>query len=406
MKKFYFLLLLLFTVGFTNCTKEDAPDVPPIDPNEARPHAKTNRTVLAYLVGDMNLWYALEETVNKMEEGWDDDIDGTLLVYLDNSNHLTQFGQPVLLEITHDTTDMIVSKVVKTYEDQDAGNPNVIQTVLSDVVTLYPAESQGLIIGAHGNGWLPGIEAHSETKGLSGPDRYGSTLEIADLAKVLPVKYDFIIFHACNMSNAESVYQLRNKCDYIMASALPLPGYGYPYETIIPYLYTKPHADLYKAAKLSATDYSTNKDKNTFDGFTVAITKTSELENLATATSKLLESINMSYDEMRHTLNENKNLVDYYESILLDISGLYFLSENEDLKNTFKNAIDKAIIQFYFVPGDISEQEELIRIADYGSGLSFYLPILRNTPGLNQINTAFKNNYDWSKATGFDKDRK
>lgn len=98
-----------------------------------------------------------------------------------------------------------------------------MQTVLNDVVTLYPVESQGLIIGAHGNGWLPGIEAHSETKGLSGPDRYGSTLEIADLAKVLPVKYDFIIFHACNMSNAESVYQLRNKCDYIMASALLFP---------------------------------------------------------------------------------------------------------------------------------------------------------------------------------------
>lgn len=84
---------------------------------------------------------------------------------------------------------------------------------------------------------------------------------------------------------------------------------------------------MYKAAKLSATDYSTNKDKNTFDGFTVAITKNIRIGNLATATSKLLESINMSYDEMRHTLNENKNLVDYYESILLDISGLYFLSE-------------------------------------------------------------------------------
>lgn len=41
-------------------------DVPPIDPDEARPHAKTNRTVLAYLVGDMSLWYALEETVNQM----------------------------------------------------------------------------------------------------------------------------------------------------------------------------------------------------------------------------------------------------------------------------------------------------------------------------------------------------
>lgn len=407
MKQFYFLFLLLCTIGFTNCNKDDTSDVLIIDPDEVRPHVKTNRTVLAYLVGDMSLWNYLEESVNQMEEGWNDDTDGTLLVYLDNSNHLTQFGQPVLLEITHDTTDMIVSQVVKTYENQDAGDPNVMQAVLNDAITLYPADSQGLIIGAHGNGWIPEIKKSGETKGISGPDRYESTLEITDLAKILPVKYDFIIFHACNMSNAESVYQLRNKCDYIMASALPLPGYGYPYETIIPYLYTKPYADLYKASYLSAIDYYTDKDKNTFDGFTVAVTKTSELENLATATSKLLESIDMSYDEMRNLLDESDILINYYEPVLVDISGLYFLSENEELKNTFKKAIDAAIIQYYFVPGEDPEQEELMRkIKLYGSGLSFYLPILRDTPAFNQVNTAFKNNYDWSKATGFDKDRK
>lgn len=277
MKKIF---LMFLAIGLMGCNNDDDPA-----PGYIRPHEKTNRTVLAYLVGDINLWDCIEQSVNQLEAGWDDGIDGSLLVYLDNSEHLTQFGRPVLLEITHDTTDMIVSKVVKTYDDQDAGDPEVMRGVLNDALTLYPAKSHGLIIGTHGNGWLPELRDDGESKSLSGPERYQSTLEIADLARILPVKYEFIMFHACNMSNVETVYQLRNKCDFVMASALPLPGYGYPYEIIVPYLYTEPYADLYKAAKLSAYDYDTNKDKSMFDGFTVSVIKTSELENLAAATS-------------------------------------------------------------------------------------------------------------------------
>lgn len=397
---------MFLTIGLIGCGSDDDST-----PDYIRPHGKTHRTVLAYLVGDINLWFAIEESVNQLEEGWDDQLDGTLLVYLDNSAHLTQFGQPVLLEVAHDTTDMIVSKVVKVYDDQDAGDPNVMRGILNDAVTLYPAESHGLIIGTHGNGWLPEIkEEHSiDSKGLAGPERYGSSLEIADLARILPVRYDFIMFHACNMSNIETVYQLRDKCDFVVASALPLPGYGYPYETIVPYLYTKPHADLYKTAKLSAQDYDENKDKSSFGGFTVSVIQTSELGNVAAAVSGLLGSIDMSYDQMRAYLVDNKCLVNYYENVLLDIGGLYFLSSDDRLKTAFQDALHKAVVQYYFVPGEYGGEgnaELVSRIEEYGSGVSFYLPNLINTSTYNQVNTAFKNDYDWSKASGFDRDRK
>lgn len=421
MKKNLFLVCLAccYAFSFTNCSKDDMEDLPAPDPvptDTIAIHTRTNRTVLAYIIGDMNLWYSMEESLNLMEKGWDDTIDGSLLVYLDNSTHLTQFGQPVLLEITHDETDMIVSKVVKAYPDQDAGDPNIMQGVLNDAITLYPAESHGLIIGAHGNGWFPEITFDSNTKGLAGPERYASTLEIDALAKILPLKYDFILFHACNMVNVETAYQLRNKCEYLMGSVFALPSYAYPYDKIIPYFYTKPKADLYKSSLISYTEYET-RDPATFNQFSVEVIKTSELENLAAATSKLLDDINMSYAEMRHELYkereemadtpiEDKNFViDCYEDLglLLDINGLSFLSDNDELCDIFETALNKVIIQHYVI-GRTSAAWKMNQ-TNLGSGLSFYLPNLTDNILYNQLNSKFKSSYEWAKVSGFAKDR-
>ena len=412
-------LLLVFSVlhfvfSFTNCSKDESKPDPTPDP---RIHAKTNRTVLAYIIGDMNLWNYLEGSLNLMEKGWNDDIDGTLLVYLDNSPHLTQFGQPVLLEITHDETDVIVSKVVKTYDDQDAGDPDVMRGVLNDAITLYPADSHGLIIAAHGNGWIPEVSIDDESRSLSGPERYESNLEIDALAEILPVKYDFILFHACNMVNVETAYQLRDKCEYLMGSMFALPGYGYPYDRILPCLFTKPRADLYKASLLSYTEYATKIDIATFDIFSVEVIKMSELENLAAATSRLLDGLGMSYDEILYELYrereemsdapvEEKNFViDCYEDLLLlfDLKGLYLVATNREDADSFEEALNRTVIQHYVV-GKTPEAWKMIN-RDLGSGVSFYLPVKIDDSFYNQLNARFKNDFEWSKASGFDKDR-
>ena len=399
-----------FIFSFTNCGKDKSKPDP-------RVHEKTNRTVLAYLVGDNELWHMMEESLNLMEKGWNADIDGTLLVYLDNSPHLTQFGQPVLLEITRDETDMIASKVVKTYDDQDAGNPGVMRGVLNDAITLYPADSHGLIIAGHGDGWLPGLPAADGSRAISGPERHGSTLEIDALAELLPVKYDFILFHACNMINAETAYQLRDKCEYLMGSVFALPGYGYPYDRILPYLYTKPRADLYKASLLSYTEYATKIDPSTFEVFSVEVIKMSELENLAAATSRLLDGLGMSYDEIWDELyrereemsdapvDEKNFVIDCYEGIglLLDLKGLCLVATNREDAASLEEALNRAVI-LHYVFGQTPEAWKMNH-TDLGSGISFYLPVKIDKPNYIHLNARFKNDFEWSKASGFDKDR-
>lgn len=422
-KRLFFVFLCCCTLfSFTHCSYDEIYNITPPIPSKPEQtdtdllHKKTNRTVLAYVVADMNLWFQLEKDINEMEKSWDEETDGTLLVYLDKSGHLTQFDHPVLLKVRHDETDRIVSEVIKDYPNQDAGSADVIHTVLNDAATLYPADSHGLIIAAHGDAWLPDMANYPSSRALSGSERYGSSLEIEVLAKALPRKYDFIIFHACLMSNVETAYQLRNKCDYLMAPVTNLPGDGYPYDKIIPFLYTKPKADLYHASLLSFEDYQAKYEVKEGE-FTVQVIRTSELENLAAATSKLLDNLKMSYEEIRYGLymprpeldndpipDEHKNyVIDYMDGILIDLKGLAFLTPDNEVSDSFVNALNKAVVQ-NFATGSTPNMWKMTK-TNAASGLSFYLPYPASTPYVKQLNEIFRKKYDWAKASGFDKER-
>lgn len=399
--KLRILLLALITTAFISCQPTN---------NDPQPTA-TNRTVVAYLVGDVNLWDFLILSINKMEAGWNDDIDGKLLVYLDCSPHATQFRAPVLLEICRDTTDQIVSRVVKTYPDQDPVKPEVMRGVLTDAMDLYPAQSYGLIIGGHGNGWLTNndYQPHqSPSKAISGAQRYDTSIDIDQLAQALPVKYDFIMFHACLMSNIESLYQLRNNCNYIVASIVSLIDRGFPYEIITPYLFAKPHADLYKAADLSNKyyqahpDYLRNDDGS--DGvFTVAVTNTAKLEPLAKATSELLKTISITNLELVQSLIA-KNALSYLDlplseseklSLYYDLKTLAVFTDNETARKNFLAALSSAVVINYFTTTSPALTQKYADKVMGTGGVSFYIPI----PGLDVFNKPYNSRFEWATAS-------
>lgn len=90
---------VLLCAGAFSCGKATNPR------RRRAPHEGRARTVLVYMIGDVNLWQEQWTNLNRLEAGWNDDIDGNLLVYLDPSPHTTQFPNPVLLEIVPDQTD-------------------------------------------------------------------------------------------------------------------------------------------------------------------------------------------------------------------------------------------------------------------------------------------------------------
>ena len=415
-----FLLLAVFvSVFMAGCNKDDDASTEPQPAAEEK-----NRTVLFYMMDDHNLWDEMITSLNRIEKGWNDDIDGTFLVYLDPSPHLTQFTSPVLLRIVHDESDVVRSEVVKSYPEQDPADPEVMRGVLEDAVTLFPARSHGLIIGTHGSAWFPGdLEnyvndpnvGHDEedhqaemslplgvsTKALLGSERYNNCIEIDALAQLLPVKYDFIMFHACMMGNVETAYALRNKCSYLVGCMAPLPGVGFPYDLIMEYLFAKPQADLYHVAYFSAEWYDTLPEED-FDNFDVSVIRTDKLETLASSTRTMLTKLLIRPEAYFAALTADAKLVDSDMPLydLKQIMELGYVTNSVEFQQdyaAFEAALEATVVQQWSAVRD--EDPELLPHEQYG-GLSCYVPL--RASNFAPLNAYYKTHYEWGAASGFD----
>ncbi len=217
--------------------------------------------------------------------------------------------------------DGAVSVAVRSYSDFPSIAAESIKTVIADVIEdsghnkLYPDHRMNLTIGSHGMAWElteeptaasyaasklgsrrvlsavdeserghPGVENQTiptRYMGLSSKATEGA-IDIEELRGAISesgIKFGYIIFDACYMSSIEVYYRLRNCCDYIVASPAEVMAAGFPFETIIPYLFTDNGRsfDLTSVCEAFYTFYTTYSTKSA----TVAMCVTSELEALA-----------------------------------------------------------------------------------------------------------------------------
>ena len=124
---------------------------------------------------------------------------------------------------------------LNTYTSYDYTTPDGIASLLTSVKQWAPADNYSMIIGCHGEGWMP----KEQTK----QRRYfGGTaipIDISDFnegIKNAGMKMNYILFDDCYMSGIEVAYQLREAANYLIASTSEMMGYGMPYHKILKYL--------------------------------------------------------------------------------------------------------------------------------------------------------------------------
>lgn len=408
----YSILFLLVLSGCNKSNDSIAPEEDSISTKDT-----TQRTVLMYMFQDTDLWMELTKNVNDIEQGWNDGIDGTMLVYLDPSPKITQFGgKPVLLKIQHDSTDLIVSKVVKVYQDRDAADADVFKQVQQDAIDMYPADSYGLIISGHGSGFF----VDEATKGLGGSDRWGNnSLDIDVISKNMATYYDFIILDACTMGETTTLYQLRNATDFVVASVEESPGDGFAYRSALAALFTQPQADLFTFSSYTSRYYRDDPDGQASvpsEGYvTIGVYRMSEIEKVASVTKQAIDTLNSQYNQLHDAITEliadperetPSSLyypcdMDYKAPWYYDMGLLVELLKNEDhddLAEELNNALDKFVIQSNFVFSDNFTSENP-NYQTYTKNVSFYLP--HSEGSTNHIDNAFYNRFDWAAAAGF-----
>jgi hypothetical protein len=382
MKLKHLLFIFCTIFAFCSCNKEDEP----VQPEENL----SPRTVIMYLIADNSLDSDFIQNIYDLEEGLSADTklpQGTVVVYYDGKTSFAGNSVPMLIKYEVDANGKLTTKreVIKTYEEQNSCNPTVITQVLKDAVSLCPASSYALTIGSHAGGWLP---TDYNTRWFG--DDYGNRMDIPDLAEGIEnsgIHFDYLLSDACLMSQIEVIYELRNAADYLILSPAEVMGHGFPYADVITEMIGT--GDIEDEAIAIGNEFVsyyrnlTNEEINAdFTGgkqrwATIAVIKSSEIDNLTSATQKLMNEYgdNMSIFtssklyKMQYSCSYARSTMAYssydFNAFARELTG-------GNIPSYFTNALEKAVIYKDYV-NEYNLNGVYIDTTSY-SGVGCYIP--------------------------------
>lgn len=369
---------------------------------------------------------------------WDDDkgdsFDRTLLIYIDGNNTLSDYAQknfesiihnyvplrnsgdvllvyykdandvPKLYRIVKDETSSteVNQEIIMKYDaSQISASSETLNTVLSRAHFLFPAKENGLILWSHGTGWLPEDYYNNPTNTSFSVNQmelnsFGSEevnnityeINIKDLASALPIKYDFIVFDACFMGGIEVAYQLKDYCNYFIASPAEILANGFPYDKLCADLFASNGFELSGLKNLCVDYFNSYKESSA----TIGLINTDGLTDLSTATKNIINTyraehgdysdINPNYYQKYYRFNKH-----WFYDFADFITSLTDKSSQDYIAN-FESAMTKTVLYEAHTDSFLDSFD-----LENCSGLSCYIP----NPKSDEL---YKYYYDldWNKA--------
>lgn len=158
---------------------------------------------------------------------------------------------------------------LRTYEGLNVTQAATITGIFDYIKQTAPAERYGITIGSHGMAWIPAsgsgrsaadAKAGTEPTATTVPEKWhweyvspdgqftrwfgdgGSrctnTTTFAEAITAAGIRFEYILFDDCFMSSIEVAYDLRKITRHLIASPCEVMAYGYPYDLVMPYLFT------------------------------------------------------------------------------------------------------------------------------------------------------------------------
>ena len=240
----HFFLLLFSIIVLASCGGNDDP-VDPVDPFVP---TKTKNTLFVFMPytannnGGNSLYYSLKGNIEDMERAIEQEkgLGSSQLIVFISENIKTSH----LIYISYNKNKGKCQRdTLKTYTDYDYTIPDGITSLLTSIKQMAPADNYSMIIGCHGEGWMPKPKS-TQTRYFGGT---AIPIDISDFnegIKNAGMKMNFILFDDCYMSGIEVAYQLRESSNYLIASTSEMIAYGMPYHIILKYLlYDTPDYD-------------------------------------------------------------------------------------------------------------------------------------------------------------------
>lgn len=192
------------------------------------------------MAGDNNLGSYVRSNLDAMVRGMASAPSGSrAIAYVD-----TPGEHPRLLEVTASGTHLL-------YEWPSARNSAseaTLREAIGRTLSLAPADRYGLVLWSHGLAWMPSWAADYLTRttvhtgvwpatkwfGQDTGEHPAAYLDTEQLTAALPDGvFDWILFDACFMASAETLYALREKAAHVVCSPAEVIADGFPYEKIL-----------------------------------------------------------------------------------------------------------------------------------------------------------------------------
>lgn len=223
------------------------------------------QTVVMYLPWSGNLYTHFLQNIEDVKKAVAGNIlhDSRLLLFLQTST-----TKGTLSELYYDNGECRETEL-RTYEDLDVTQAETITGIFDYIKQTAPAERYGITIGSHGMAWIPAsgsgrsaadAKAGTEPAATTAPEKWhweyvspdgqftrwfgdgGSrctnTTTFAEAITAAGIRFEYILFDDCFMSSIEVAYDLRKITRHLIASPCEVMAYGYPYDLVMPYLFT------------------------------------------------------------------------------------------------------------------------------------------------------------------------
>ena len=200
-------------------------------------------------------------------------------------------------------------------------------------------------------------------------------LDVEQLPEAIPSGvFDWILFDACFMASAETLYTLRDKAERIVCSPAEVIADGFPYAEIMAEL-LRPEPDL-QAVCESYYLYYARHAQSSYRSATVSLVETSQLEALAAATASVLGAALTTDPEVLSDMDLNRlqPLDRYRRHFLFDMGSVVRELETRglvsaSLAEAWRGQLARTVIYEAHTP-------TMLGLAlDACCGLSMYVPV-------------------------------
>ncbi len=222
--------------------------IPSLPVTESAPQ-EARWTIMIYMAGgvESGINQSIERDMEEIESaGYDPEIN--ILLLMDGTAH----GDSRLMRMSENgLVEMPLGGVNSTWDSEiDMSRWETLKDFVSWSLENYPATHTMLIFWGHGRGW----------EGMPADEGY-RVLDFGDVSRALSSvvsahgRLDIIGFDQCNMAMFEVFSEISDFARYGIASEKEEPLKGWPYDIILPHLYSMASDDPLNLSRTIVEDY-------------------------------------------------------------------------------------------------------------------------------------------------------